>query len=69
MAKQEMLAAKCATSFDLEEIDIESDPFLFAKYGLDIPVITINGVEAFRHRLKAEEFCRKLDDAAAARVE
>lgn len=60
MAKQQMLAAKRHIEFTLDEIDIESDPFLFAKYGLEIPVIMIDGVEAFRHRLTAEDFCRAL---------
>jgi hypothetical protein len=40
--------------FDLEVRDIAADPTWFAAYRHDIPVITIDGVEAFRHRLTAE---------------
>ena len=39
--------------FELEVRDIASDPAWFAAYRHDIPVITIDGAEAFRHRLTA----------------
>ena len=42
--------------FTLEEINIESDPELLRKYKYDIPVITIDGVEAFRHRVDIDQF-------------
>jgi hypothetical protein len=35
----------------LEEVSIEGDLGLLEKYRFDIPVILINGVEAFRHRV------------------
>ena len=41
--------------FELEVRDIASDPGWLAAYRHDIPVITIDGVEAFRHRLTAAE--------------
>jgi hypothetical protein len=41
--------------FDLEVRDIASDPAWFAAYRHDIPVVTIDGVEAFRHRLTAAD--------------
>jgi glutaredoxin len=55
-AKQAIAAAQCLDEYTLEEINIESDPDLLRRYRYDIPVITINDVEAFRHRLTAEEF-------------
>jgi glutaredoxin len=55
-AKQEILSAGCEQLITLQEINIESDETLLGKYRNDIPVITIDGVEAFRHRLKAEDF-------------
>lgn len=55
-AKQSIQAANCQDKYTLAEIDIESDPDLLRRYQYDIPVITINGVEAFRHRLTSEEF-------------
>jgi Glutaredoxin-like domain (DUF836) len=42
-------------AFELEVRDIASDPTWFAAYRYDIPVVTIDGVEAFRHRLTAAE--------------
>ncbi|HKR60675.1 MAG TPA: glutaredoxin family protein, partial [Pyrinomonadaceae bacterium] len=55
-AKAAIQASGCANQFTLEEINIESDSELMRRYRYEIPVITINGVEAFRHRLNTEEF-------------
>ena len=55
-AKAAIQNAGCNDSFTLEEINIESDDELLKKYKYDIPVITIDGVEAFKHRIHAEEF-------------
>ena len=55
-AKVAIQAANCSELYTLEEINIESDAALFDRYRYDIPVIVINGVEAFRHRLAAREF-------------
>ena len=54
--KQEMRSAGVEGSYVLEEVDIRSDEELFSRYRYDIPVLLINGVEAFRHRLTAEQF-------------
>jgi glutaredoxin len=59
-AHREMLAADCADLFELEEINIDEDPALKELYGWEIPVVTINGHKAFKYRLTAEEFRRKL---------
>jgi glutaredoxin len=66
-AKAEIARAGCPHLFDLEEIDIDSDPRLASLYGYDIPVVTIDGAHAFRHRLTAADFRRELDRAFAAR--
>ena len=58
--KSEIARADCAELYLLEEIDIETDPELLRQYRYDIPVLTIDGVEAFRHRLVAEEFRAKI---------
>ncbi len=62
-AKQAIKTAQCADEYTLQEINIESNSNLLRRYQYDIPVITINGVETFRHRLTAEEFraaiCRR----------
>ena len=59
-AKSAMAAAQCPDEYTLAEINIESDPELLRRYQYDIPVITIEGVEAFRHRLTAEDFRQRL---------
>ena len=53
-----MQTAGCDDRFTLEEVNIESDQELLRKYKYDIPVVTIDGVEAFRHRVEADRFCR-----------
>jgi len=59
-AKQTMESAGCRDEYTIEEINIESDPDLLTRYRYDIPVITINGLEAFRHALTAEGFRKQL---------
>ncbi len=54
--KAEMLSAGVEELYDLEEVDIRSDADLFDRYRYEIPVLFINGREAFRHRLTREEF-------------
>lgn len=41
--------------FELQVRDISRKRSWIEAYGLDIPVVTINGVEAFRHRMTAAE--------------
>jgi glutaredoxin len=55
-AKASILSAGCGDQFDLQEINIESDDELLRKYQYDIPVIAINGVETFIHRVDPIEF-------------
>ena len=55
-AKQIITAVGRADEYTLDEINIESDPDLINRYQNDIPVITINGIEMFRHRLTVEQF-------------
>ena len=55
-AKEAIRTADCADCLSLEEINIESSRDLLLKYQFDIPVVTIDGVEAFRHRVDSEKF-------------
>ena len=57
-AKLAMHSAGCDELFTFEEINIESDVELLRKYQYDIPVVMLNGVEVFRHRVSADEFKR-----------
>lgn len=60
-AKGRIRAAGCSDWFELEEVNIESDPEMMRLYGTEIPVIIINGKEAFRHRLTSAEFRKALE--------
>lgn len=64
-AKDAMRGAGCEAGYTLEEVNIEGDPELLKRYQNDIPVITFNGVEVFRHRVKCDEFAEALMRVAA----
>ena len=55
-AKLAIQSAGVSDRFTLEEANIESDAELLGKYRYDIPVVTIDGVEAFRHRVDTPKF-------------
>ena len=46
--------------FDYREIDIDRDPELRARYNDEVPVIAIDGRKAFKYRVEAKEFLKKL---------
>jgi len=57
-AKHAIHSAGCDDLFTFAEINIESDRDLLRKYKYDIPVVTIDGAEAFRHRVNTDKFKR-----------
>ena len=59
-AKDSIRAAGCNDQIALSEINIESDPELYLKYRYDIPVIAIDEVDTFMHRVSPEEFRAKI---------
>ena len=59
-AKANILASGCADELVIEEVNIETRADLFEQYQYDIPVVFINGVKAFKHRVEGREFLRKL---------
>lgn len=48
------------TPFSFEIVDITGDASLAAAYGLDIPVLAVDGRKAFKHRLDAAALRRRL---------
>ena len=44
----------------LEEIDISTDPSLEARYGLDIPVLMVEGKKAAKYRIVEDDLRRIL---------
>lgn len=59
-AKAAINASGCDGEFILTEVNIDEDRLLREQYGHDIPVILINGVKVFKHRVDPREFKRKL---------
>ena len=57
-AKATILSAGCSDQFTFDEVNIESDEELLRKYQYDIPVIAIDGVESFIHRVNVHDFIR-----------
>ena len=55
-AKHAIESAGCQDQFTFAEVNIESDPELLRKYKYDIPVVTIDGAEVFRHRVDSQKF-------------
>ena len=51
--------------FDLEEVDITLDPALHERYGERIPVLAIDGEEAFELGVDARELEERLDTVGA----
>jgi hypothetical protein len=52
---------------DVEEIDISGDADLEARYGLEIPVLMVDGKKAAKYRLTGEELVRILAGRSAER--
>ena len=44
----------------IEEVDISTDPSLEERYGLEIPVLLVNGKKAAEYRVKEEDLRRML---------
>ncbi len=47
----------------LREVNIDEDPVLKERYGLDIPVIFIGEHKAAKHRVELAQFRRQLEEA------
>lgn len=46
--------------FALTEVDIDRDTRLRERYDHSVPVVTVNGVEAFRHHWSPRAFLKAL---------
>ena len=60
-ARAEIDAVRGAHEFELSEVDISIDPRLHAAYGERIPVLEIDGEEAFELHVDRAELTRRLD--------
>ena len=66
-AKAAVISSGCGDEIILEEINIDDDAGLLEQYRYDIPVVFINGVKVFKHRVDPRDFKRKLRRLAGAR--
>jgi 4a-hydroxytetrahydrobiopterin dehydratase len=55
-AKASIRASAVAAQIVLEEVDVDGDPALQARFTNDVPVVFVDGREAFRHRVDPQAF-------------
>jgi hypothetical protein len=53
------------TPLILEEVDITGDPTLEARYGMEIPVLVVDGRKAAKYRVGEEELRRLISQRAS----
>jgi glutaredoxin len=63
-AKEIILSVQRPDRFSFEEVNIDLDDALKESYGLEIPVVTINGVRAFKYRVTTEQLIARLSRVA-----
>jgi glutaredoxin len=51
--------------FTIDIIDVSNDPRLEARYGLEIPVLLVNGTKAAKHRVTEDDLRRILEARGA----
>jgi len=64
-ARAEIDAVRAERDFELREVDVSVDPALNRDYGERIPVVEVDGEEAFELRVTAAELLRAVDRVGA----
>ncbi len=64
--KAKRAIAAAGTGVTIVEVDIDEHPKLKERFTDDVPVIFVNGVEAFRHSVEPEAFAAYIRGAAPA---
>jgi hypothetical protein len=59
-ATVELAAARTGTEARIRHVDVASDPELEARYGVEVPVLLVNGRKAAKYRVTGEELMRIL---------
>lgn len=62
--KRELARAHTSIAWSLKTVLIDGDPELEERYGLSVPVLFMFGRPAFKGRLTADDFVRKLERRA-----
>lgn len=60
-ARQVVSAVRATHDLELREVDVSLDAALHRDYGERIPVLAVDGDEAFEYRVDAEALRRRLD--------
>jgi len=60
-AREVVAAVRRSREFELEEVDVSLDPVLNRRYGERIPVLALDGQEAFEFHVSAEALTQALD--------
>ena len=60
----ERVVRETRTAARIEEIDIANNPDLEGRYGLEIPVLMVNGKKAAKYRISEKELTRILSSRA-----
>lgn len=59
-ARAAILAVRAEQELDLREVDVTLDPALHARYGERIPVVEVDGEEAFQYFVDPAELVRRV---------
>ncbi len=59
-ARAVVAAVRAQQPFELEEVDVSTDPELHRRYGERIPVLALDGDELFEFHVEADELARRL---------
>ena len=65
VAKDVLEAAQKDRPFELATVDVDTDPDLAGRYGLEVPVVLVNGRKAFKFRVDPAALRARLDRAHA----
>lgn len=61
-AMEVLQKVKASLPFELQKIDISTSPELLEKFGLTIPVIFVDGIQAFKYRVNERKLRSLLTD-------
>jgi len=59
-AREVVAAVRRQHPFELEEVDVSTDPELHRTYGERIPVLAVDGDDLFEFHVDADELARRL---------
>ena len=63
-ARAVITSVRAERGFELSEVDVSLDPVLNRRYGERVPVVAVDGQEAFEYRVEASELRERLDRVA-----